>query len=351
MAKDFTLKIERFEGLRCSNDKTEELSLGESPEMVNFKITKGFKLARREGYQSLLNTEKKIRGIYIFRLNSRTFYLAVIGKALYVSENSFSSLTPLSLEIPGEEKVTFFPFCERVYLLTGSGIFEFDGEQVRPIEPHVPLIMISTTPDGSGTLYEEVNVLTRKVRQTFSPDGEALFFRPILTDIRRIDWVKIDGELVEETQYTWDDNKYAFSFLGAPRAGVDRLEIQYELGGESAAHRILNCRFASAFGGASDTRAFLYGNKESPGVRYHSGIVEGKPCFSYFPETAFSLVGTGDAITSILRHYDRQLIFTERGAYYSYLEYMTGSEDKIIAAFPILPLNEERGCAPCGQAL
>ena len=43
MAKDFKLKIERFEGLRCSDDKTEELSLGESPEMVNFKITKGFK--------------------------------------------------------------------------------------------------------------------------------------------------------------------------------------------------------------------------------------------------------------------------------------------------------------------
>ncbi len=351
MAQDFALKLERFEGLRCSSDKTEELSLGESPEMINFKITKGFKLARREGYKKLFQAEEMIRGIYCARNGSEIRYLAVIGNRLYSSSEGFANISPLEGEVPGEERVTFFSFCGDVYLLTGCGIFKIEGEKVNAIKPYIPLLMISTPPDGSGVIYEEVNLLTRKVRQKFSPDGESMFFYPILNNIKGIDWVKKDGVEVKTTQYTWDDNRCAFSFVGAPEAGVDTLEIQYEIDGEDPASRILGCRFASAFGGASDTRAFLYGNRESAGIRYHSGIVEGKPDFTYFPETAFSLVGTGDAITSIVRHYDRQLIFTESGAYYSYLEYMTGVKDHIVAAFPVLPLNEERGCAPFGQAL
>lgn len=351
MAKDFVLNLERFEGLRCSNDKTEELSIGESPDMINFRITKGLKLARREGYRSLFQTEERVRGIYCARFGAEKVYLAVIGNALYSSREGFFALSPLEGEIPGEEKVTFFSFCGEVYLLSGCGIFQFDGKEVKVLEPHIPLLMISTPPDGGGVLYEEVNLLTRKVRQRFSPDGESLLFRPVLDNVKSIDWVKVNGILKDPNQYTWDDNAMAFSFVGAPVAGVDSMEIQFEIEGEDPSQRILGCRFASAFGGASDTRAFLYGNKESAGVRYHSGIVEGKPSFAYFPETAFSLVGTGDAITSIVRHYDRQLIFTESGAYYSYLEYMTGVDDHLIAAFPVLPLNEERGCAPFGQAL
>ena len=71
----------------------------------------------------------------------------------------------------------------------------------------------------------------------------------------------------------------------------------------------------------------------------------------YFPETGYTLIGSGALITSILRHYDRQLIFTADAAYYSYLEYLTGTSDSLIAAFPVLPLSDERGNVPSGQAL
>jgi hypothetical protein len=62
-------------------------------------------------------------------------------------------------------------------------------------------------------------------------------------------------------------------------------------------------------------------------------------------------VGAGETITSIVSHYNRQLIFTENSAYYSYLEYMSGADGKSIAAFPVLPLNKEHGNFPEGQAL
>ena len=196
-----------------------------------------------------------------------------------------------------------------------------------------------------------MNLLTKKVRQRFSPDGKNVIFPAAVENIVDIDWVRINGVLQSDDSYWFNFDNSSFEFIGAPREGTDTIEIQYELVGEDVSDRIKKCRFATAFGGANDTRAFLYGNPDSPAVRYHSGIVDGKPSFAYFPETAYALVGAGEPITSICRHYDRQLIFTESGAYYSYLEYMTGSEDRLIAGFPILPLNAERGCIAPGQAV
>mgnify|MGYP003308557908 CR=1 FL=1 len=251
----------------------------------------------------------------------------------------------------GEGQVVFFPYHSKLYLLTGESIYCYDGTGFSTIEPYIPLIMICTPPDGSGTVYEEINLLTRKVRQRFSPDGVGRKFPAAVENVDAIDWVKFYGVIQRDDFYWFDFDNSSFEFAGAPNAGVDSIEIQYQIAAEDVSDRIKKCRFASAFGGSSDTRVFLYGNPDSPAVRYHSGIVDGKPAFNYFPETAFSLVGTGEPITAICRHYDRQLIFTAGSAYYSYLEYMTGSEGRLIAAFPVLPMNEERGCVAYGQAI
>lgn len=351
MAQDFTLKLESFTGLRLSADNTDELSVGDASEMINFRVTTAKKLKRREGFSRVFSATEPLRGIYCGTVNGEKCFLAVCGDRLYASPGGFDRLTEMEGSLPGEEKVVFFPFHSELYLLTGEEIFRFDGEKLNPIEPYIPLIMICTPPEGGGVVYEDVNLLTKKVRQRFSPDGRNTLFPAGVENIVGIDWVKIEGVLQPEEECWFDYSCASFEFANTPSAGTDTIEIQYELVGEDVSDRIKRCRFATAFGGANDTRAFLYGNPDSPAVRYHSGIVDGKPSFSYFPETAFSLVGTGEPITAICRHYDRQLIFTAGAAYYSYLEYLTGSEGRLIAGFPILPLNEERGCVAPGQAL
>ena len=351
MAKDFYFDIKKFSGLHFSSDSTLDLHDSESPEMMNFKLTEGDMLKRRDGYYSVYSPSGKVRGIWCGRLDSEEFSLAVIENTLYASKTDFETLLPVEGEVPGEEKVCFFLFYKALYLLTGERIVKFDGERVGEIEPYVPTLTISTTPDGAGVPYEDINLLTRVVRQKFSPDGESNRFRPVTNDIVGLHWIKIDGKEVDPDTYSWDDVRFDFLFNWVPPKGIDSMEVEYVIGGEDPSDRIQKCRFAMGFGGASDTRAFLYGNRDSAAIRYHSGIVEGKPSFEYFPETAYTLVGTGEEVTSILRHYNRQLIFTQNSAYYSYLEYMTGSDNKLIAAFPVLPLNEERGCVAKGQAL
>ena len=351
MARDFTLKLEAFTGLRVSEDNTDDFSVGDAAELINFRITDAKKLKRREGYTCVFRAVSSMRGIFCGTVGGSFRYLAVCGNHLFASAEGFDRLEKVETEVDGTEKVFFFPFHSHLYLLTGESIYCYDGTVLSLLEPYVPLIMICTPPKGEGTVYEDVNMLTRKVRQRFSPDGVGCTFPAAYGHVDAIDWVKINGTVQEEDSYWYDFDNKSFEFVGAPRAGTDTVEIQYEIAAEDVSSRIKGCRFATAFGGANDTRAFLYGNPDSPAVRYHSGIVDGKPSFSYFPETAFSLVGAGEAITAICRHYDRQLIFTADGAYYSYLEYMTGSEGRLIAAFPILPLNEERGCVAPGQAI
>ncbi len=351
MARDFTLDITRFLGIDNSSEHPESLSDGVSPDMVNLQVTPDYHLKRRDGFYSVSTKTKPIRGIYYVVMGEENRYLAVAGDTLYHSAQGFLALTPVEGVVPGTGNVTFFHFYSKVYLLTGDGILEYDGENLRVPQPYIPTLMISTNADGSGVVYEEVNLLTRKVKQLFSGDDRSCRFVPITTDIKKVDYVKVDGVEMEPNTYIWDDGDLVFILGAAPRKGVDNIEIQYELEGEDLSPVILKSRFATAFGGASDTRAFLYGNAENPAVRYHSGIVDGKPEFTYFPETAVSLVGNGDPITSILCHYDRQLIFTTSAAYYSYLEYMTGTDGKLVTAFPVFPLNDERGNCPSGQAV
>lgn len=351
MAQEFTFNLDAFTGVRFSADNTADLSPSDGSEMINFRITQANKLKRRDGFYRVFAAPAATRGIFCGLVQGSLKYFAVCGERLYVSSEGFDRLEPVETAVPGSEKVFFFPFHAELFLLTGEEIYRYDGTTLKAIEPYIPLIMICTTPDGAGVVYEDVNLLTKKVRQRFSPDGHSVAFPAAVENIYGIDWVKINNVLQEEDTYWFDYDTKSFEFVGAPLGGVDAIEIQYQLLGEDVSDRIRKCRFASAFGGANDTRAFLYGNPETPAVLYRSGIVDGKPSFSYFPETAFSLVGTGEPITAVCRHYDRQLIFTTDAAYYSYLEYMEGMEQRLVTGFPVLPLNGERGCIAPGQAL
>ncbi len=350
MAKDYTLRLERFAGLRVSRDASYELDVTESPDMLNFKVTEGGKLKKRDGFARVWSQEG-LRGIWFGSLEGEAWYLAVAGSTLYASREGFDSLSPVEGEVPGEEEISFFPFYRSLYLLTGAGIRKFDGEALCEPEPYVPLVMVATPPKGGGEVFEEVNLLTRTVRQSYSPTGEDLYFQPAIPSVKRMIKVLHRGEEVAESVYCYDWTRLQFCFSEAPPAGTDTLEIWYEISEPDVSDRIQNCRFALGFGGANDTRAFLYGNRSDLSMRYHSGVVDGKPCMEYFPETGYTLIGNGAPVTAILRHYDRQLIFTDSAAYYSYLEYQTGTNGKLVAAFPVLPLSDLRGNLAEGQAL
>lgn len=353
MAREFEFRAALFSGLDGDLSEHADSHPGASPDMLNFTVTPDGELIRRAGCELLCEKEEPLRGIWCGALSDGTLYAAVFGDTLYASGAGFDALTPVAGAVPGTGEVRFFPFLGALYLLTGAGIFRFDGTAMAPVEPYEPTLTTDTAPGGDGTELEAVNALTPKVMQRFVPDGTSTRYRLATLDIYSVDRIERDGAEIPLTQWYWDDLACAVIFLSPPLRGGSDLIIHYRVSSHdpALARRILNCRYASAFGGAGDTRVFLYGSEEAPATRYHSGMADGLPDMGYFPVLNYTLIGDGAPVTGILRHYDRQLIFTERAAYYSYLAYQTEADGRNRAIFPVLPLSDDRGNLPAGQPL
>jgi len=353
MANNTLLKIDKFLGLHASYDASTELKDGEASSMTNFKITEGYKLKRREGFSVIREGQERVRGLWCGTLtgNNAPQCAAVIGTGVYVSDKDFSSLTYLG-ELSGEEDITFFPFDGKLYVLNGIGIKEITLTGVYDIVPYRPTVMISTTPKGSGSLYESPNMLTGQVSQLFSPDGTSSKFKLCYDSIISIDGAYHNGEEIPSSSYTADLTNGYITFNDIPEDGYpDSLRIDFTVENEEGKRKINGCRYAVAYGGDDDTRCFLWGNREYPAVRFFSGAVNGEKSISYFPDENFTLIGDGEEITSMLRHYDRLLIFTKSKAYYSYASERTDGNGRYYISFPVFPLSSEVGSIIGGEGI
>lgn len=343
MAGNFAVHTDRFLGLHFSGSGETELLPGESPHMKNFKIIDGYKMLKRDGYRKIASPEGKCRGIWCGALEGEEQLLAVFGTRLYRVGADGSALETGT--VGGEGECSFLLFRDRLYLLNGTGIRVYFSGQVRDLTPYRPLVAIATPPGGGGTPFEGVNRLTGQMRQSFTPDGTSYTFRVAVSGLVSIDYVKYNGRTLAASEYSINLGNGSVVLSEAPTVTTpDCLEIGFTKDNPENLDSIHKCRFGISYGGENDTRVFLWGNPDKPDIRYYSDIADGMPCFEYFPENNFSAVGDGERITAIVRQYDRQLIFTKKQAYLSYLEMQTDSMGKHYASFPIRTLSSVRGC-------
>ena len=347
MAKDFTITLDRFRGLDLPEEDEKRPEDGFCPRMKNFRITPSGGMRLREGFRVLQRKTGKVRCLKCATLTAAPVWIALIGQTLYVSRDGFETLTAAGT-IPGEDRVSCLEFGEKLCFLTGDGFLTYDGEALAPVSPYRPLIRIASPPSGGGTVFEDVNLLTAEVRQTFSPDGHSQTFRLAERQVNSIDYVLWQGQpLTEDVHYEAHPENGTVLIYGAgggefPEEGVETVEIGYTLT-EHASEGVEKCRFGVTYGGENDTRAFLYGNPAHPAVRYYSGIVAGLPSIAYFPASHYSMVGDGEKITSIVRHYDRQIIFTPHAAYFSYPQTATDQNGMEYTSFPVYTLSAMHG--------
>ena len=343
MAHDFTLTIDRFCGLQTGTASGAPVKNGASGKMKNFKITPEGHLTLRNGYSVLQHSSGRVRLLWHGTLREEKLYLALIGTELYASRDGYQTIRRVgTIEDTPHHGVCPIEFCENLYLLTGEEIYCFDGLNLLTIPPYRPLVRIGTPPSGGGVPFEDANFLSAAMRQSFSPDGESRTFQLAADRLRTIDFVRVGTRTVPPSEYQTDRMSGTVTFQVAPEAGTDTVEIGF-CGFEDQKERILRCRAGIAYGGKNESRVFLYGDPEHPNTRYYSGLVDGAPSFTYFPESNYSLVGGGEPITSIIRHYDRQLIFTQNSTYYSYPETATDETGKEYLSFPVYTLSALKG--------
>lgn len=250
----------------------------------------------------------------------------------------------------------FFGFGDKVYVLDGASYQVWDGSAVdedgkggfAPVEGYVPLIQTATTPEGSGTLLENVNRLNGKRRVEFSPDGAAATFHLPEKDIGAVIAVKLAGKSGTPV-YTVDEGAGTVTLNEIPPEGTNTLEITYQKG-VGAPEEVMRMRCAELFNGAADTRVFLYGDGSNRAI--YSGVeyASGQPSAEYFPDLAEVSVGERNTpLTALVRHYSRLMAYKPGSAWVVTAGSFTTQSDRMTAAFYVAPVNRQTGNQAMGQ--
>ncbi len=333
------LTINRFGGLDERNGFSKNPSL--SPDMNNFKVCEDGSLKKRCG--SKLSASDFSGGVYrMWRgyVNGILHFIVCAGTRIYKYDFEADKFVTINITVGKCHHI--FGFGNAVYFLCNSGYYKYENNIFSLLEPYIPLVAVSCRPDGSGTLFEKANMLTGQKRMQFSGDGTSSVYTLGEKEIDSVLWVKADG--IETNGWTADTQNGTVSFAqgSIPKKGLNNLEICWEKASTAKEKIITKCTAGMNFGGNTDTRVFLYGNPDYPNYRFYSELANGLPSAEYFPETNYTVIGSS-TITDMVQQYDRQLIFTEDRAYYSYCELRTDALGNYYPSFPVYNLNFEKG--------
>ena len=354
------LKIKAFLGLNENPDGDTTLKVGEMTEMRNFRVTQDKHLQIRPGSKTLLDLsaalaalegearDARLQGVWRGNVGDKEHVLAAYGG--HVWDIDPADGTADAHGTCEGDAVTFFGFGGKVYLLGGDEYKSWDGgdeTEFETVEGYVPLIQTATTPQGEGTLVENVNRLTGKRRVEFSPDGTAKVFQLPEKNIDEVSRVTENGERV--TGCTMSLKNGTVTFETAPAAGTNTVEIEYR-SGDGAREDVTGMRYSEFYNGATDTRVFLYGDGTNRTI--YSGVPydTGKPSAEYFPDLYELTVGESNTpLTALVRHYSRLMAFKTDSAWSIVHGEISLADESVTAAFYVQPVNRQFGNEAPGQ--
>lgn len=313
-------------------------------DICNLVVTDSGSLKKRNEFLLVCSlNETEVSGLWCGSLNgSETVIFVADGNVYRLNAHKIPD-EPIKIgEVPQGECL-IFDFGGKVYIKSGSYYGKYDGTALEEVEGYIPCVAISCAPSGEGELMDQINLICDKRRQLFSGTGTGIYYHLAEKNIDDVISIKIDGEDYS-AQYNVNKEAGTVSFELPPAEGLNNVEIIYsKANSESDRNRIFGCTKLMLFGGNSDGRAFLWGNKDYPNYRFHSDLADGIPSVEYFPVNGFTVIGNSK-INCIAQQYDRQLIFTENEAFYSYCELRDDGLGNTFSSFPVYSLNGSKGC-------
>lgn len=360
--------INKFLGLNLSDTGDTQIQLGESGNMTNFYITDDLKLRKAHGYKTFHQFNNTVRGMFSTKIANTQYLLVAVGGKLYYflqsqldDEENWDNITPVEIGSIPDNDTSFFEFDNKVYILCG-GYYKWDGTTLSEVEGYIPTVFINTPagPNGGGVIYDEINMLTSKKRQTFNGDGNTHEFKIAQIPDSIISVEVWNGSAWNSVAYTVVVD--VITITDAPNQGQDNVRITWSKN-DNDRTIITGMKFGTVFGGDVDTRVFLYGNPSCQNRVYFSAISYANgiavPSVEYFPATAQIDIGPANfAVTDLTRQYDRLLATTNKTEAY-YLTISTeqlqvtlvdnSSTTRYVPAVSTFPLNESHGNVAMGQ--
>lgn len=324
--KEYTQRFENLSGGLNLRDLDYLLKPNESPEMKNLNWHDGV-LACRDG-QTLLS---KSHG-RVYACAEEPFHDRLVvhcAASLYAVTPSTGSWMPL-LQNVAQERGTFFRYNEFLMYKNRGGYYKIayressDGLFAASIysdesrsEAFVPVIQLNTDPKtGAGDLYQPENRLSAYKKVRFNAAAGVTEYHLPVQDIDEVRSVTVSGVLQAEAAYTVDAEAGTITFRTAPPVSDppenNTVEILYRKENPDAYNSIMDCAYATVYGGNRDLCVVLGGCPAQPNAYFWSGNTQLAMDPSYFPMSHYNLAGdASDAITGFGKQQNMLIVLKE----------------------------------------
>jgi hypothetical protein len=256
-----------YSNFRGVDFRGEEINIVRSPDSLN--VWKDYKetesIRTRPGLALLKGFSETVYGIFFYR----DIMLVHSGTKLY----KVAGVAELLWEGLSETVSQSFIFEDIWYLKDGVSYIQYDGTTVKNVVGYVPTTTIARKPNGGGTKYEDVNMLSEYRKNSFLADGMSSDF---YLDVMNIDEdytpeVTVNDKLVTEG-YTVNYDQGFIRFTEVPDVpltdGQDNVVIKFKKAVPRYKESILNSTLLQVF----DNRVFFSGNKEYPNTVWNCSL-------------------------------------------------------------------------------
>lgn len=257
-----------------------EVSLYRSPDSLNmWKDYKnlGKSIETRPEIELVATYDNTIFGLFFYKVGNTEMMIVHSGTKLYRVEGStktelFTGMKPA--------KSYAFVYNQILYIKDGINYLKYDGKTIGQVIGFVPTTSIGRKPNGGGTIYQDVNMLSAWRKNSFLADGESTEY---YLDAKDIDGeapvVLVNGNtMAYQTDFDYDLGAGKITFTVAPPKpltdGQDNVVITFKKTVTGYADRINKCTLLQVF----DNRVFFSGNQDYPNTIWHSSLNDPTYC-------------------------------------------------------------------------
>ena len=276
MAQLITRLYNQFRGV---DFRGEEVNLVRSPDALNmWKDYKEIESIRTRPELELKEAfDNTIWGVFFYVVGTTEMMLVHCGTKLYKIVNGVRTVLYEGLN---PTKSNCFVYNNIWYFKDGINYLEFDGETIAEVVGYVPTTTIGKKPSGGGSIYEDVNCLSKERINSFLADGISTeyFLDALNIDADRMPQVTINDEVIDSTEYEVDSMRGKITFKTAPPMpltdGQDNVKIRFAKTIDGHRERINQCTMLQVF----DNRVFFSGNPNYPNAIFHSSLNNPRYC-------------------------------------------------------------------------
>lgn len=335
-----TFSREAFEGFS---------GLGLSPRgktscrLDNFRVLADGSIQKREGIRWLASLPSAVRGICAFPEGGEDVILAAAGNRLHRISKSGQTISTVCFATEQGE-VGSFVYGGKLYFLDGKELYRYEGGGVaKKIHGYTPLYgkEWDSHDISARTVNEPINALSPHIRIHYRVSGSlgSLF---VGFPIESVDWLRVDGVLVDASRYSINNAKDGLTFQ--PLLYGVEFELSVTLP-ESAykGEMSRSCLSAAVYEDFGNSRVFFYGGSDPTrffvsqkldrAAQIRDKELYPSSCGLYIPKGSGASFGDGRPITAAHRVLGRMVFFSSTALWAS--EELSGVEGNEILFSPI----------------